>query len=121
MLQVVEPVITHRGVCSPSFNTICAAPLAFLTSSSSRAALVPLEFWTRTLPSVPPEPLLETCRLKFGDAVPMPTLPLALMLRLLVGAPALIRKGRLELFVTSLMNSSVWLAPRSQVLGERLP
>ena len=59
--------------------------------------------------------------LKPALALPMPTLPLAAMLRLLVGAPGRIRNGSGLPRVTSRMKKFASLQAMSQVYGEKTP
>src|SRR5436305_973659 len=80
--------------------------------------VLPLLSWISSL-VVPSLPL--TCSLFDGEAVPMPTLPLALMSMLLVGAPGRMRKGRREPPVTSRTKKFASLPAMSQVCAVKPP
>src|SRR5262249_43572020 len=64
---------------------------------------------------------VETWRFADGDAVPIPTLPLALMSIELVGAPGRMRKGRREPPVTSRTKKLASLPAMAQVWAVKPP
>src|SRR5438874_13831649 len=66
-------------------------------------------------------PVVTTSSWNDGLAVPMPTLPLALMSTELVGAPGRMRSGRREPPVTSRTNQLASFAPMSQVCAVKPP
>src|SRR5438105_12692806 len=66
-------------------------------------------------------PVVTTSSWNDGLAVPMPTLPLALMSTELVGAPGRMRSGRREPPVTSRTNQFASLAPMSHVCAVKPP
>src|SRR5260221_9494545 len=87
----------------PLFSTVMTSPLIVLNRRiSSPVGLY--QRWLAPLPSLgaarnpPSDPETRSCPvtsiLSAGDAVPMPTLPLALISTLLVGAPGRILKRR---------------------------
>ena len=107
----------QRAVSPVSLKIISAPPL-LRSSAISRAVAVALDSWTSSfvVPSLP-----ETCSLVLGEAVPMPTLPLALMSMVLVGAPGRMRNGRREPPVTSRTKKLASLPATSQVCAVKPP
>ena len=98
---------------SGSSRRCCGAP------ASRAARSCRCDSWTRILVGAVAAARRAACCA--GEAVPMPTLPSALMSMLLVGAPGRMRKGRREPPVTSRTKKFASLPATSQVWAVKPP